>query len=288
MYLPDMKYNIVEAKTKIIEFKGYNVNSVIEDGEMRDMMNLSSDEYPCLYQRKPRKVYSDIYSDPQCMIAKKEKLAVIDGNNLYYNGELTGLSLSSDTPKRITAINRKICIFPDKVWLDVVDGTTGNMEYSFTAGQGVIQTIKVDSIIFSGSVDASGFSEGDAVTISGCTTNIKNNTSAVISGIEISGENTTLIFPSDSFDVPNAEESYVETGRITISRSTPDLDFVMESNNRLWGCNSEKNTIYACKLGDPTNWEYYQGTSLDSYAIEVGTDGDFTGCAPYPAHLLFF
>ena len=68
----------------------------------------------------------------------------------------------------------------------------------------------------------------------------------------------------------------------------PSLDFVVEWNNRLWGCSNADNTIYACKLGDPFNWQYYQGTSLDSYYAEQGTDELWTGIAEYSGHLLFF
>ena len=60
----------------------------------------------------------------------------------------------------------------------------------------------------------------------------------------------------------------------------------MEYNNRLWGCSGS--TIYASKLGDPTNWNYFKSLSTDSYAVDVGSDGDFTGCAATPSHLVFF
>jgi hypothetical protein len=75
---------------------------------------------------------------------------------------------------------------------------------------------------------------------------------------------------------------------ITIQRTPPDLDFVCEHNNRLWGCNSEKHEIYACKLGDPTNWTSYLGTAADAFAVTVGSDGDFTGCAEHGGSVVFF
>ena len=81
-----------------------------------------------------------------------------------------------------------------------------------------------------------------------------------------------------------SQESYVEE-EVKLSRDIPDLDYVMESNNRLWGCRSEDNTIYASKLGDPLNWNYFQSLANDSYALDVGSDGEFTGCAAYPPPL---
>ena len=75
---------------------------------------------------------------------------------------------------------------------------------------------------------------------------------------------------------------------IKISRVCPNIGHVIEWNNRLWGASDEDNTIYACKLGDPTSWDYYNNTSMDSYYAEQGTDGKWTGCARYSSHLMFF
>ena len=66
---------------------------------------------------------------------------------------------------------------------------------------------------------------------------------------------------------------------VQLERRVPDLDFVTECDNRVWGCSSRENVIYACKLGDPTNWFSYRGIAADSYAVTVGSDGAFTGAA---------
>ena len=68
----------------------------------------------------------------------------------------------------------------------------------------------------------------------------------------------------------------------------PDLDFVTEQGNRVWGCSKKENTIYACRLGDPTNWYSYRGIAADSYAVSVGSDGTFTGAASCMGYVLFF
>lgn len=88
------------------------------------------------------------------------------------------------------------------------------------------------------------------------------------------------------------DQAYDQTsGTITISRKVPDMDFVVEAENRLWGCkygydpvaNDTVNTIYCSKLGDPTNWQVYQGISTDSWFANVGSDGQFTGAITYSA-----
>ena len=75
---------------------------------------------------------------------------------------------------------------------------------------------------------------------------------------------------------------------ITLERRVPDLDFVTEQGNRVWGCSKKENTIYACRLGDPTNWYSYRGIASDSYAVSVGSDGAFTGAASCLSYILFF
>ena len=52
---------------------------------------------------------------------------------------------------------------------------------------------------------------------------------------------------------------------VSMERRVPELDFVTECDNRVWGCNSRENVIYGCKLGDPTNWFSYRGIAADSY-----------------------
>ena len=82
---------------------------------------------------------------------------------------------------------------------------------------------------------------------------------------------------------------------ITISRKMPLMDFVIESENRLWGCryglaaNGEVvNELYASKLGDFKNWNCFMGLSTDSYTASCGSDGQFTGAITHLGHPLFF
>ncbi len=281
MLLPKVKNVIAPGKVQVIEFKGYNCQPAIEDGQMREMKNLTSDESPCIYQRKQRGVYDDTYSLPTTIMSRKEKLCVIDGRRFYYDGQLCGL-LDTDGEKQVVAINQKICVWPDKKYYDINTGVFSNLAFEVEAA-GVVR-FTTNSITLDGA-DVSGFAKGDSVDVAGCEVMTENNTSAVIK--EVDAENHRLVFGDNSFVMNSTTaESYEETGTISLSRSVPDLDFVTEQNNRLWGCKG--NSIYACKLGDPTNWNYFQGVSTDSYAVDVGTDGDFTGCIPYSSHLLFF
>ncbi len=116
-------------------------------------------------------------------------------------------------------------------------------------------------------------------------------------GVEIKGiENEDL---NGSFIIWDKGDDYItvsgiiantvtQSAAVSISRAIPDMDFVCENGNRLWGCSSEKNEIYASKLGDPTNFNCFMGISTDSYAVCVGTDGCFTGAVSYRGYTIFF
>ena len=90
-----------------------------------------------------------------------------------------------------------------------------------------------------------------------------------------------------SMDSTQREEYFPAEG-VKVERRVPDLEYLTECDNRVWGCSSSENVIYACKLGDPTNWFSYRGIAADSYAVTVGSDGAFTGAATCMGYALFF
>ena len=287
MRLVEPVYQMTPKEERIIEFKGYNKKSVIDDGEMREMYNLASDEYPCLYQRKPRGIYSEMYQHPTAMIVKDKKLAVISDGKFYFDGvQYAALSLSEST--QMVAINTRICFFPEKKFFNVKTGATGELSAN-TEGENITVKVTTSTLtVTNGTLPITGFAVGDAVQITATGEGTDDlNISAVIQAVD----STSITFPDETFISVIAEgetEKTVTAATIKVERACPDLDYVMESNNRLWGVSNKDNTIYACKLGDPTNWAYFQNTSLDSYYAEQGTDGEWTGCAAYSTHLLFF
>ena len=153
--------------------------------------------------------------------------------------------------------------------------------------------------------------EGDTVTVSGMPEAVCE---AIAAGLN--GEMTVVVLDGDDIvaAVTPAEDSSRYYGSWTITaggttwrsldgkvtendaanapvvveRRVPELDFVTEQGNRVWGCSRKENTIYACALGDPTNWYSYRGIASDSYAVSVGSDGAFTGAASCLGYILFF
>lgn len=73
-----------------------------------------------------------------------------------------------------------------------------------------------------------------------------------------------------------------------IARKVPEMAFITECNNRLWGCSTDGHEIYCCKLGDVKNWNCFKGISTDSWAATIGSDGDFTGAITHLGYPIFF
>ena len=136
---------------------------------------------------------------------------------------------------------------------------------------------------------------------------LKMYDSVEISGIIASGSpvqdqltflNTTMIVYDcgDDYIVVAAivDQTASVTDDIHVDMTMPKMDFVIESQNRLWGCkygivnNEPINEIYASKLGDFRNWRSYMGLSTDSYTVSLGSDGEFTGAINYLGYPLFF
>lgn len=75
---------------------------------------------------------------------------------------------------------------------------------------------------------------------------------------------------------------------LTMKRECPNLAYVTEYQNRLWGCNEKGTEIYASALGDATSWNTFEGISTDSYAATIGSEGRFTGAITYLGYPMFF
>lgn len=133
-----------------------------------------------------------------------------------------------------------------------------------------------------------GFEQYDGIEISGLTGTEqieKLNGSHVLQDV---GEDYLVIVGIVDED---AEQS---TGTVKSVRRVPEMDYITECGNRLWGCRygvsdgKTVNELYCCKLGDFKNWACYQGISTDSWRAGCGSDGRFTGAATLADSPIFF
>lgn len=313
-------------------FRGYNHNLRISEGEFFDMQNMSSDRYPVLAPRKRRGFYKKPAS-PQGLIAKDE-VCYVDGSTFVVGQTPVdmGLSVNSeDCPKQLVSMGAYVVILPDKMYINTKDlSDFGPIEATFTAENAAITLCDGKGEAYNGLVRSAAapgnpadqtywldtsaapvlkcysaaagmwapvsdtcvkiaapgigtaFSKFDGVTIG---TAVESLNGAAI--IQEKGEDYLVISGILSEDVFDTA--------VTIARQMPNMDYLTEAGNRLWGCRygldaagNFVNEIYACALGDFKNWNCFRGLSTDSYAAACGTDGSFTGAASFFGAPLFF
>ena len=103
--------------------------------------------------------------------------------------------------------------------------------------------------------------------------------------------NTTIIDKTENcitiVGILDENKTFTNMG-LAVERKVPDMAFITECNNRLWGCSKDGHEIYCCKLGDVKNWNAFAGISTDSWAVTIGSDGKFTGAITYLGYPMFF
>lgn len=287
MKLPQARYADGIRKSVQEEFRGYDHNPGAAEGAIYDMENLSGDEYPLLSPRPRRRTVATLAKPGGLFQAGK--LLWVDGTAAVYDGETVGTVTEGE--KTIEALGPYIVIWPDKKILNTRDGSFGDVEAAWT---GTELTFRNGSIygeeaeantLYSAGADFSAlFRAGDAVEISGCTVHTENNKTPIIR--EISEDGHELRFYEHVFTLGEGNTTYTESGSLSVARRAPELDFLCQNENRLWGCKGD--SIWCSKLGDPYNWYVFDGLGTDSFSVETGTPGDFTGCISFLGYPIFF
>lgn len=274
--LPGMVHADGIRKQVQTKFGGYDHRRGAGDGTLWDMENLTARDTPLLASRAPRHLVRRL-TKPNGFAAYDE-LYWVDGTDFYAGGVLTGTV--TDSPKTFAQLGAYLVIFPDKAYYNRETDEFGNLEESFTGNakftDGTIWGEPAEGCSIVRQSGTFAFRAGDAVEITAA--DPANCKTAVIR--EISEDGTTLTFYENSFVTTSAWAS------VTVKRSVPDMDFLCVNENRLWGCKGD--TVYASKLGDPFNFNVYDGISTDSYAAAVGSEGDFTGACAYLGYPCFF
>ena len=145
-----------------------------------------------------------------------------------------------------------------------------------------------------------GLNEFDVITISGLELGGEDPDPTVYEQVNslngsmivyAAGENYIIVAGLLSAAV---EQEDLAEATIHADLSIPDLDYVVESNNRLWGCKyglvdgQFVNEIHASALGSFKVWNRYLNNSQDSWTAQVGTDGPFTGAITQRGYPVFF
>lgn len=305
------------------DFRGLNLSQGIGDGEWAWMQNMDTREYPAVARRQKR-VHVATLKKPNGLCAT-DRLCFVDGVKFYYNGFYYGDV--EDSEKTLVPMGAKIAIFPDKKLFDTTTLSFTDMEQkNVSSGTVSVTLAKGDGTPYgeyteggtapenpeNGQLwlDTSGdapvmktWSEAQGLWVAEATTyvlvsatglgqGLKALDGVTVSGLEESGLNgdwtLTDAGPDYILFTGILQKTLTQTGEVRVERTCPEMDFVVEKDNRLWGCSSADHEIYCCKLGDPTNWRAYQGVATDSYAVTVGTPGPFTGAAVSGSAVIFF
>ena len=187
-----------------------------------------------------------------------------------------------------------------QLWIDLSSTPHTLKQYSATSAVWV--QIPTTYVRISAPNIAENFKQYDAVKIAGFPQD--NSQLAELEGVTFPlweayhdpGDNERAEGTNDYIVIVGIlDEAVTADSKLRIERTMPEMDFIVESGNRLFGCrygpaaNGEiVNEIYASKLGDFKNWNCYMGLSTDSYAVSVGTDGQFTGAITHMGYPLFF
>ena len=305
------------------DFRGLNLSQGIGDGEWAWMQNMDTREYPAVARRQKR-VHVATLNKPNGLCAT-DRLCFVDGVKFYYNGFYYGDV--EDSEKTLVPMGAKIAIFPDKKLFDTTTFSFTDMEQkNVSSGTVRVTLAKGDGTPYgeyteggtapenpeNGQLwlDTSGdapvmktWSEAQGLWVAEATTyvlvsatglgqGLKALDGVTVSGLEEAGLNGDWILTDAGPDyilfTGILQKTLTQAGEVRVERTCPEMDFVVEKDNRLWGCSSADHEIYCCKLGDPTNWRAYQGVATDSYAVTVGTPGSFTGAAVSGSAVIFF
>ena len=288
--------NLIEQCQTV--FDGRVHRAAAGDGAIYDDSNMCADQYPALTVRPQRDAYASVVKPNGLLV--RDCLAWVDGTTLVVDG--VQAAQITDSRKIMCGIQKKICIWPDKVIYDRETGELIQME-AVWSGEGVFQDgtyagefALANTIILCGD-QRTLFRAGDGVTVEENGTTHGAYVIQEIAYVEDMDE-TLLRFPENTWEDfvlgevntgGEGMEPLPRPGRkvqMTVRRSAPEFEGVFEHHNRLWGWHGQ--TIVCSKLGDPTNWQVFDGLSTDSWELVTGSPGGITGGCSYGGRPVFF
>ena len=251
---------------------------------------VSMGAYVCIW---PDKVYFNTVdlSDKGSM----ERLYSESGSNISLNMcrgdgtdyDTTQITVSSTPPATPTN---------GQLWID----QSGDVDVlrQYTASTQEWTEVPSTYVKINGIGTGNGLNEYDCVDISGmeapstASEKIKKQVADLNNSMIVFGAGTNYVIVAGL--LTNTVSALKAGTTVRIDRKVPDLDYICESNNRLWGCKygmengAVVNEIRASKLGDFRNWQCFMGLSTDSYTASIGTDGMWTGAIKLKEYPVFF
>lgn len=272
-------------------FGGIDRRKSAGNGALRWAVDLTAEGLPLLRTR-PERYYFSGPSDSAGAFAVGDLLLIpTEAGILWaYGGDGNARSYSGLVPeyasrRRFAAMGSRVLIWPDKaMW--TAEGGIVPLGASYTAAGLVFsdgtyagEAAEKNTVTVPEGAGPFPFRVGDAVTFPACEPTGGEEVTLILR--EIGQEGKELRFYENSF----AGNGTVAES-LTLERRVPDLDYICANENRIWGCKGD--TVWCCKLGDPSNWYVFDGVSTDAWSVESGTAGEFTGCVSYLGYPCFF
>lgn len=325
MYLPGLK-SVSKTSESVVRWLGYNHNDAPAEGSFYDCQNISTALYPLMTMRGARP-YVTAHAGLKASCVRDNVLYWTDGKKLYKGDgdEIAACTADSSKPRQIIAMGAWVILFPDGIRYNAQSGAVDTLGVKNTAASVTLTLCKYDKTAYSDYVVSSTaptdteklwmdtgetphvlkmYSTSAKDWVSVGTTYVRITASGLgkglavydtvkVSGLtgydDLSGDMIVYAAEDDGIMVAGViDVTATVTGSVTVERELPELDYVTECNNRLWGCSTKTNELCACKMGDPTNWANYMGLNTDSYRVTVGAPGKFTGCITFLGYVLFF
>lgn len=280
-YLTPIRQNMLQGNT----FQGIKRDAFGSINAFWDMDNMTGEDAPIVRTRGKRFKLRTI-SNCGALFAR-DSIGWVSGKELWYDGEKV-CALKTTGEKIIANMGAYIVVFPDKVAYNTATKEVLELENSTEAvctyspcdilGEDV-EAAAALYVRIEGTGIAAGFKGKDVVEISNAPYRALNGTLQIEAVV-----NSDMMIVLGTMDAKETTSG----NKLRVKRLCPDMDFVTECDNRLWGCSSANHEVYACKLGDPTNWRNYQGLADDAYAVTVGSVGDFTGAVTHLGYVYMF
>ena len=327
MEMPTLR-RLWTSRRTVDAFGGLNRSPRTGEGEFAQMENLSSDFYPVLAPCPPREQL-DITGVTS--LGAGQRLFYTQGTELVLGDRRIDLGLSPDGNKILVKMGAYVVVFPDKKYASTLEnGDCGSLEARFEAANAVLTPCTLEgadripdyiqsaeplspengTLWLDTAASPAVLKEWSAasnlwaavetayvrIEAPGIGVPFRQYDGVTLSGAEaLDGANVIWQAGSDFAVVSGVLEGQKHMRGLVLSRTVPEMDYVIECGNRLWGCRAGTNRlgnpvneIYASKLGDFRNWNCFMGLSTDSYAVTVGTQGPFTGAITYLGNPLFF
>lgn len=298
MEMPTLR-RLRTSRRTVDAFGGLNRCPRTGEGEFAQMENLSSDFYPVLAPCPPRE---KLEPAGVTALGAGQSLFYTQGTELVLGDRRIDLGLTPEGPKQLVKMGAYVVVFPDRKYASTLDGADfGSLEARFEGNGAVLtpctlegadripahvqsaepkepengtlwlDTASSPAVLKEWSaasnlwvavetpyvrIDAPGiglcFRQYDGVTLSGT------------DGLD--GANVIWQAEENFVVVSGILEGQQKIGRLLLSRTVPEMDYVIECGNRLWGCRAGTdrqgdpvNEIYASKLGDFRNWNCFMG-----------------------------